>query len=167
MKYALNYSFILLLFFFLTDSFGQSNKSIQNNNYEWHFKKECWAKNSELEIFKVIETPPLMVDVNQKKIKSDIKEIIKNSIQNSAEVLEFKIQVFTIVDHGVCIGGILVTKETSEKICKQIYDYVEKIENINLGKQGGREKNCLSEIYIKTKKNKLKALKFTNLKFAK
>lgn len=165
MKNLTKICLIVFVLFLSTESFGQFNSSIQSNNYEWHFKKDCWAKNSQLEVFKVIETPPLILDVNQKQFKSEIKDIIKTNFNNIEEELEFKIQVCTIVNQGVCIGGILVKEGTSENLSRMIFDYISRFDFIEFGKQRGEVKNCFSEVYIRTNKNKLKDLRFSNLKF--
>ena len=167
MKFALKSGIILLLILMYAASFGQTGSKAHQNDFEWHYKKECWPKNAVLEIFKVVETPPLVIGIEQKKFKSDIQEILKNNAQFSAKEMEIKIQIYTLVDYGVCVGGILASRGTDKELIKKLLDYAENLDHINPGKQRGIEKNCQSEIFIKTKKNKLKEIKFSNLKIAK
>ncbi|HHH54068.1 MAG TPA: hypothetical protein ENK91_10445 [Bacteroidetes bacterium] len=165
MKKFLNFSIIILFLIIYTESFGQIRKSSQNSEFEEFFKKDCLDKNTEMEIFQVMMTPPLLSNISQKKFKSDIKEIIKKNCQYSIKESEIKINIYTILDYGVCIGEIFATKGTSKELTKKILEYIEQFKNIKPGKQGGIERNSISEIRIKIKKNRLKELNIYNLKF--
>jgi len=158
---------ILLLVFLSFHSYSQTNRAYNNNKFEWYFEKECWPKNAQIEIFKVIETPPLLYGITQRQFKTEIKKIIRKNNHNSIKDTEFKIQIYSLVNSGVCVKGISVINGTNEELIKQIFQYIKKLDNIEIGRQRGIEKNCLSEIYIKTKRKKLRDIKFSNLKFEK
>lgn len=158
--------FLLPFLLVFTASYGQTGRSLQQNDVEWHFKQECGESSSGMEVFKVIQTVPALTGSSQKKFKLALAEIIQRNFTDVEQELEFTVRVFTKTDQKVCISGILVKRGTPQALSSLIDEYFATLESVNPGKQGGVERNCVSEVYIKTKKNKLKELTFSNLRFA-
>jgi hypothetical protein len=154
---------ILFIFFGCFQSYAQNYRPISDTEFVWSHVNDCFDSGEALEIFKVVQFPPVLIGVNKKQISNEVDQLIKKYLPKNSEKLIIKIKLFTMLGKEICIGGIGTNREIDTELLNEIRTYISSFKDFEFGTQMGKTKNCHSEIYFITRKNKLHDVHFVNL----
>ena len=156
---------ILQIFFLLitTNIFCQEKVVTEQ---EPRTQEDCREHFAGLEIFKVVETPPLIKSIDSEAIEESLISTVKKLRLDKGHKSIVTLKMFFPIKGAPCIHSIEIEGDIlRDKKVQQLTDRFRNITEYESGRQRNRSVICEAIIDIIIKKGRLRDLQYTNLRF--
>jgi len=156
---------ILQIFFLLitTSIFCQEDAVTEQ---ELRTQDDCKEHFAGLEIFKVVETPPLIKSIDSEAIEESLIRIVKKLRLDKGHKSIITLKMFFPIEGAPCIHSIEIEGDIlRDKKVQQLTDQFRNIAEYESGRQRNRSVICEAIIDIIIRKGRLRDLQYSNLRF--
>ena len=159
-----NKNIIFILFLFLTvNIFCQDFSVIESKEYS---QNDCKKDFAGLEIFKVVETPPVIKSIDSEAIEESLISIVKKLRLDKGHKSIVTLKMFFPIKGAPCIHSIEIEGDIlRDKKVQQLTDQFRNIAEYESGRQRNRSVICEAIIDIIIRKGRLRDLQYSNLRF--